>query len=110
MPVLLLTAYIGRGNEEKLDLLEDGAVVDAYAVTRAVLRFGDYCLDTDDVGDEDLIALNANGQELSLHLGLIPGLEAGRYSGFLTLYDHVATDGIAWAQIDIVVDEWTACS
>lgn len=104
-----LTAYIGRDNEDRLELLQDGVAVVAGAVTGAILRFGDYCLDTDE--DPTVIYfLDANNQTLCLKLGLVSGLVAGKYkNGTLTLFDTVNTNGIAWSLINVTARAWNVC-
>jgi hypothetical protein len=95
-----LIAYIGRDNEDRLELLQDGVPVVAGAITGAVLRFGDYCLDTDD--DPTLAYfLDSDNQTVCFKLGLITGLVTGKYkNGTLTLFD-TQIRMIAWSLINV---------
>lgn len=104
-----LTAYIGRDNEARLELLQDGVLVVASAVTKAVLKFGTFCLDTE-VDTDEIYFLTSNNQTLCLKIGLLTGLVAGNYSdGKLTLFDAVNTNGLAWVDLTISVKDWSVC-
>jgi len=104
-----LMAYINRGNTEKLELIQDNQRVTANAVTRAVFRFGVYCLDTE-VDNAELIELIDNAQVLRLRLGLVPNLIAGTYKkGTLTLYDELTEHGKAWIRADVRAELWPVC-
>jgi len=106
----ILTAYIGRDNEERLELLQDGVLVTASAVTRAVLKFGSFCLDTD-VDTDEFYFLDSNNQVLCLKIGLLTGLAAKNYfDGKLTLFDNSNPEGLAWTNIHITVFNWNICS
>ena len=107
--------YIGRGNFESI-LLKKRAVgeadfetVDDDTVLRAVFRFSTYCLDTDtDVAG--YIELAENATVVNMKLGLISGLVAGQYDGYLTIYDALNPDGLAWGDMVIVnVQAWSVC-
>lgn len=101
-----LKAYIGRSNTETLDIMEDGSVIDASVIQRAVLRFGNYVLDTD---TDDEIELDNNNTRINLQLGLVSDLEAGTYDAYLTLYDSESTEhGLAWVSFEIEAEEWPA--
>jgi len=104
----VLTAYIGRDNEEALQLLQDGALVAEYAVTRAVFKFGTYCLDT--AVDTDIFYFDDNHQILYLKLGLINDIVAGIHrDGQLTLFDSSTTIGYAWDSFIVSVQNWPVC-
>jgi len=107
----LLTAYIGRDNEERLQLLQDGSLVNAGAVTRAVFKFGDYCLDTD-VDSDVIYFADSDNQVLCLKLGLVDDIVAGVYRNEkITIYDAVNIYGIAWAKVNVKINSWTgSCS
>ena len=104
-----LTAYLGRDNEDRLELLQDGDPVVAGAATGAVLRFGSYCLDTDD--DPTLIYfLDSDNQTICFKIGLTPELVVGKYKkGTLTLFDALNSNGLAWEEITIIVKPWDVC-
>jgi hypothetical protein len=90
-----LIAYISRDNEEQIELLVNGALVAENAVTRAVLKFGGYVLDTN-VDTNIIYFSSSTNQILCLKLGLIENLIVNDYlRGTLTLYDNVNTNGIA---------------
>lgn len=102
-----LMAYIGRDNEERLELLEDDALVAAGVVTRAVFKFDSWVLDTD--VDTDVIYFDdANNQTLCLKLGQITDMEKGMYrGGKITLYDIDNVDGIAWGDpVTVIAITW----
>jgi len=109
----ILQAYIGRDFEEVL-LLELQPVggsafetVEDDAVTRATFRFGDYCIDTDDA--EPLIELQDNATKVAMKLGLIDELVAGRYAGYLTVFDATNTAGLPWQKMTVRVSSWPIC-
>jgi hypothetical protein len=111
----VLQVYIGRGNTESISLrlkpvgMDDYQDVEDDSVLRAVFRFSDYCLDTDTDVDGH-IALAENATVVELKPGLISGLVAGQYAGWLTIYDALNPDGIAWGEEIIVnVRAWSSC-
>ena len=101
-----LWAYIGRENVEKLELLHNGERVPKNSITRAIIRFGTYCLDTE-LHNE--IELTEDAQVLEIKLGLIPDLVSGKYKSYITIYPNLAEDGIAWASANVRVAEWPVC-
>lgn len=102
-----LTIYMGRDNKEIFELQQDGVVVTADAVTRAILRFGDYCLDTE--SDEE-IELTTNAQRVEIAAGTIEGLSEGVYYGVLTVFDLMsAENGFAWESFNVHVRYWPIC-
>ena len=86
MSLTILNAYIGRDFEETLVLEYQPGGESAFetvavdTVTRAIFRFGDYCIDTEDA--EPLITLEENATRVVMQLGMIEELVAGRYTGF----------------------------
>jgi len=106
-----LMAYIDRGNTEKLELIQNGEIVPAHAITRAVFRFGGYCLDTAIHGSE-LIELINDAQVLRMRLGLVPNLVPGTYKrGTLTLFDELTpVYGKAWVRADVRAELWPVCN
>lgn len=110
-----ITFYEGMANAVTLTLMYQGVddpelqVVPDDSITRAMLSFGDYCLDTDEVGDADMIYFSDNNTRLILKAGLISSIVVGTYVGYLTLFDAVAVDGIAWQEFKVEVKEWDKC-
>lgn len=103
-----LTIYLGRDNREVFELQQDGVVVTALSVTRAVLRFGGYVLDTED--DEDVaMALTTSNQRVEIFAGKLSGLIEGVYHGTLTVFDTMSADnGFAWETFNVHVRDWPA--
>jgi len=105
MTTTIFTVYKDRDNEERIELLQDGVLVTAGAVTRAVLKFGTFVLDTDD--DSEIYFLDSDNQVLCFQLGKLTGLVAKNYfDGKLTIFDNTNTSGLAWANIHITVFNW----
>ena len=103
-----LTAYIGRDNEERLGLLQNGSSVVASSVTRAILRSVEFCLDTDE--DPGLLYFDSDNTVLCVKPGLIPDLTDGaRHTCVITLYDALTTHGYAWDSVKIKVKSWPVC-
>ena len=102
-----VTAYMGRVNEDQFELVQDGKIVDPGVVTRAVLKFGEHCIDTD--VDTTIISLDDDAQVVKMTLGLIEDLSEGSYVGKLTIYDAVAVKGFAWYTFNITVKSWEVC-
>ena len=108
----LLNAYIGRNFEDVvlLEYIPVGST--AYetvandTVTRAVFKFGDYCVDTDEALDADYISLETNATRVALRLGGISGLAAGLYKGYLTIFDAVNTKGLPWVDFTVHALPW----
>lgn len=75
-------------------------------ITRAMFRFGPYCLDTDD-GD-GLFVFQANRTQIKAKMGLIPNLEPGEWQGYLTLFD--ADGKHAWKSYrKVTAEHWPIC-
>jgi len=105
-----LTAYIGRDNEEQLELLQAGTLVTAGSVTRAILRSDSFCVDTDT--DPDIIYfVDEDRTVLGIKPGLISELEANKaYRSKLTIFDGLTTIGYAWVTINIRAYAWEICN
>ncbi len=105
-----LMAYISRGNTEKLELTQNGKVVPKNAVTRAVFKFGNYCIDTN-VDSAEIIELINDAQVVQMRLGLVPKLVPGAYRrGTLTLFDALTpVHGKAWIRADVRAQYWPIC-
>lgn len=112
----ILEVFIGRENQEAIQLKyrprgeSDFQVVANDSVTRAVFRFGPYCLDTETDVD-GLISLEENATIVALKLGLIDDLEAGEYTGRLVIFDGARVDhGLKWGpQYVVRVMSWGIC-
>ncbi len=104
-----IDVYISRGNVTIFLLKQDGQEVVGGAVTRAIFRFGEYCIDTDN--PHHPISLIDNSKAVRMQLGLVNNLQIGRAIGRLTIYDTVVTEGIAWGEsVKINIQEWKTCS
>lgn len=105
-----IDAYIGRANARTIELTQGGATVPESTITRAVLRLGANCLDTD--SPTDPFELQSNATELYLQLGLWEHAAEGTVTGHLTIYDALATEGLAWPEgetISVTFHAWEAC-
>ena len=103
-----LMAYIGRDNEERLELLQDGSTVATSAVTRAVFRSSAFCIDTDE--DPTIIYFDEDNTILCIKPGLIPDLTAGeRHTCYITVWDALTDDGYAWGNVTVKVVAWSIC-
>jgi len=103
-----LIAYIGRDNEERLGLLQDGSSVVASSVTRAILRAEAFCLDTDE--DATLLYFDSDNTVLCIKAGLIPHIVDGeKHTCLITLYDALTTNGYAWDTVIIRTVAWNVC-
>jgi hypothetical protein len=103
-----LTAYIGRDNEESIELLNGGSLVTAQAVTKVVFKFGSWVINTDD--DPTLIYFTdpPNNQTVGMKLGKITGVTAGGYDdGKMTIFDTANTDGLSMEEvITVTIKAW----
>lgn len=108
-----LKAFVGRGNLDVLSLEYVPVGETSYrrvaegAVTRAILRFGAYCLDSDD--SEHEIELAQGATAVNVRIGLVPDIEPGTYHGHLTVYDSEHPNGIAWEYVRVKVEPWGVC-
>ena len=105
--MITVNAFVGRSNRQRLQLLQDGEPVAPGAITRAVLRFSTYCLDTA-VGN-DPIALVDDATVVETQIGLLTDLEPVIATGTVTIYDNLAVDGIAWQRVLVNVKPWETC-
>lgn len=109
----IITAYIGRDNVETVLLEYKPKNSTAYetvpvnTVTRAILRFGDYCLDTNDA--DPIFELTENETELAMQLGMVIDLAEGSHVGRLTVYDGDHPNGIPWQDYRIRIRQWNVC-
>lgn len=102
-------ARVGRDNPTVLRLTIDNETVPQSAVTRAVFRFGDWCLDTSEPGDP--IELIDSATRVQMRLGLVQDIAPGIYPGRLTVFDAQSANGIAWGEsvIHVIVEDWPTC-
>ena len=104
----MIQVYQGKRNKIVLTIKQDGATVNPGAITRAVFRFGAYCLDTD--VSSPAIELIENETQVQLRLGLVEGILPGHYVARLTVYDLLMPEGKAWPQpLNINVLSWEGC-
>ena len=103
-----LMAYIGRDNEERLELLQDGSTVATSAVTRAVIRSSAFCIDTDE--DPTIVYFDKDNTILCIKLGMIPGLSNGKnHTCYITIWDELTENGYAWDTVRIKTAAWNVC-
>jgi len=104
----ILYGYIDRENIEGLTLEIDGGTVPAETVTKVTLKFGDYCIDTDNDSDQ-IYFTDSNNQAISIKLGQVDSIAVGRYSGTLTIYDAETVNGLAWIRVKVEIFAWAVC-
>jgi hypothetical protein len=115
-----MMAYIGRDNEERLELLQDGSTVAVSAVTRAVLQSSGgilrttkvatdpICIDSDT--DPDLIYFDEDNTVLCIKPGLIPDLvNDEQHTCKITIWDALTTNGYAWDRVKLRSATWNIC-
>jgi len=106
----MATLYIGRDNTVVLTLQKSGATVAASVVTRAQFWLpGEAAVDGNpvvyDTATDNDISLTNVATKVEITAGNRQ-LKAGRYLGYLTIYDAVNTDGIAWATVPVSINGW----
>lgn len=102
-----LRAYLTRDNVIRRQLLVDGSVVTEGAVTRAVLKVGDICIDTDVAADP--IELVNTGTVVEFQLGQVLGLTKGVRSAVLYIYDAEHPEGLWWESYRVRVEDGAGC-
>ena len=105
-----LISYVGMANEDRLELVQDGELVVASAITGAVFSFGDYCIQTG-VDTSQIYFLDSDNQVVCLRLGLIDAVAVGRYKdGQLSLIEGGnEAEPLAWAPIEVRMVDWSVC-
>jgi hypothetical protein len=106
-----MDVFVGRANKIFLTLLQDGSSdnVRSDAIYRAMFKFGDFCVDTDNL--DDPIELIEDNKKIQMQLGLVPGIQPGIYDGRLTVFDTGAPMGIAWGDpVKVKVYTWETCN
>lgn len=104
--MISITAYIGRENEHQYRLLQNGQPVVEGAVSRVRIKFGPYCLDTDQ--PDDPIEVDAEGV-VTFRPGMVEGLQRGMYEGQLVVYDNPSPEGIVWDSVIVTAVPSPAC-
>ena len=111
----MIEVYIGRDNITAHDLkyMPKGETsfvpVPDNTITRAVLRFGPFCLDTNVAEHADIFYLSNNNTTIEMKLGRVTDLTTGTYYAYLTIYDANHPEGISWANFRIRVQSWLVC-
>ena len=113
-------AYIGRDNEERLELLQNGETVATSAVTRAVLQSSGgivrttntatdpICIDSDE--DASIIYFDVDNTVLCIKPGLIPDLvDSEQHTCKITIWDALTTNGYAWDNVKLKATTWNIC-
>jgi hypothetical protein len=106
----MTTVYIDRDNKVVLRLEVDGIPVASGIVTKVVFWIpGDVTVDgnaiTLDSSVDPAITLTDSNTVVELDLGGLD-LKRGSAKCYLTAYDAINTDGIAWDTIIISFDTW----
>jgi len=111
----MIVVHIGRDNITAYDLeyMPKGETsfvpVPDDTITRAVLRFGPFCLDTNVTGHADIFYLSNSNTTVEMKLGKVANLTTGAYYAYLTIYDANHPNGIPWANFNISVQSWPVC-
>ena len=111
----MIEVHIGRDNITAYDLeyMPKGETsfvpVPDNTITRAVIRFGPFCLDTNVAGHADIFYLSNNNKTIEMRLGRVTDLRIGTYYAYLTIYDANHPNGIPWANFRIRVRLWPVC-
>lgn len=108
--------YSDRDNSIDLLLKEDGAAQDLSSVSRMILSLGTYVRDISDFSESYAIDYNDYNDAFDWDTGtqgkviISPGaaaaalgIPAGKYTGFLIVYDPTNTDGIVWDDPDNIL-------
>ena len=104
-----INVYIGTDNAVVFKSLQyQNPLIDvpANTLTRAQFKFGDFCVDTDDV--DALIVFQESATEIKMWPGLIANLTPGSFTGYLTISDEDGT--YAWEDFKVTVHDWPTCS
>ena len=103
----VLVGYLGRANSARILLLKQGRPVSS-GFERAVIRFGEWCVDTS--AENHPAQIVESGKAVDVQIGLIPGLRRGQYTARLTVYDQENPEGLAWpTPIGVFIQPWDAC-
>ena len=101
-----ITVEIGRDRVHRIAFTVDGEPVNDDALTKAVLRFGEYCLDTEEGGGLTFVESKT---AVDVELGLVEGLTKGAYVGHLTAMDGLHENGLPFGQVIINAINWPVC-
>lgn len=104
------TYYLDRNNAIELTLQQNGATVTANTVTRALLWLPASAsvagteVTFDSTADADTTLIES-ATKVQIKGGA-RALNPGRYTAYLTLFDAVNTDGLAWTTVPLKVEQW----
>lgn len=104
----LETVYIGRANVIRRTLQEDGEDLAApaqSAITRVMVAFGPYCVDTDEAADP----ISYSSGVVEMQLGLLPGIAEGQHDALITAFDASTPEGYAWGRFEVSIEPWPVC-
>lgn len=96
----VIVVKMGRDNQAQYQITQDEENVPEGAVTRAILQFGSWRLDTD---SDPGISVSLAGV-LTVTPGHIPDLAPGLYRGSLVIFDAASSDGIEWGKFVVIVE------
>ena len=103
------TVYLQRDNTIVLELRQNGSPIEENILTNASLwipsnAFNDGVSKTLDINSGNLSLID-NETKISLKLGLLD-MKVGQYKCYLTVFDALNTNGIAWDTINLNVRSW----
>ena len=108
----MATVYLDRDNTITLSLTQDGAAPNANVITKASLwipgtAFSDGLPVVVDAAPE--VTLTDNATKVNLALGTL-NINKGSHYCYLTIYDAVNVNGIAWDTLILQVSDWPAAA
>ena len=104
----LETVYIGRANVIRRTLQEDGedlGAAEQNAITRVMVAFGPYCVDTNEATDPISYASGV----VEMQLGLLSGIAEGQHDALITAFDAATPEGYAWGRFEVSIEPWPVC-
>lgn len=100
--------YLERDNTIVRELLKNGSPLsssDKTAITRVQAWFDDdVCLDTDD--EDGTIEYDSSTGYVTIQAGNVSGLENGKHTVKLTVFDSENTNGLAWGSWVAHIRDW----
>jgi len=105
------TVYLNRDNTVTLSLTQDGVAPNQNVITKAALwvpgsAFSDGIAQVLDTTGSN-VTLTDSATKVELSLGSTQ-IQKGTHYCYLTIYDAVNTNGIAWDTLIIQVSDWPA--